>query len=108
MALDGQPRVFQVFLNGESTLFDISKYLHGDYIGLQEGNIMHLWLYIWPTHNITARRTCYVVKFTLDFCQETKMKVEVLLEFIDEGQRISEYLDFDVHDRISTLKGKLF
>ena len=106
LALDGQPRVFQVFPNGESSLLDISQYLHGDYIGLQEENIIHLWLYIWPTQEKKAGRTCYVVKITLNFCQVAKMAVEMLIQSIDEDLRRSEYLDFDVHSRISTLKGK--
>ncbi len=105
--LDGQPRVFQVFPNGESTLFDISRYLHGDYVGQQEGNLIHLWLYIWPTQKVKARRSCYRVKMTLDMCQKVEMIVEILVESIDEDQRRArEYLYIDAHHRILTLKGK--
>ncbi|CAK4929051.1 unnamed protein product [Aphanomyces euteiches] len=48
--LDGMPRVFRVFPNGESTMSNISGFFHGDYVGSLVGNQdeIELHLFGWP------------------------------------------------------------
>ncbi|KAF0685125.1 Aste57867_22950 [Aphanomyces stellatus] len=48
--LDGTPRIFRAFPNGESTMANLSGFLHGDYIGCATGNQddVELHLFSWP------------------------------------------------------------
>ncbi|OQS07169.1 hypothetical protein THRCLA_00821 [Thraustotheca clavata] len=62
LVLDGFPRVFRVFPNGDSSMTTVAGYLHGDYQAHIKDDILTIQLYSWGTTDaISISYKCRVV-----------------------------------------------
>ncbi|OQR83230.1 hypothetical protein ACHHYP_14950 [Achlya hypogyna] len=68
MVLDGKPRVFRVFPNGDSSMTMIAGYLHGDYRAWLANNVITIQLYSWgATDAICVRFEARIAGAQLEF-----------------------------------------
>ncbi|KAF0720594.1 Aste57867_187 [Aphanomyces stellatus] len=99
--LDGQPRVFRVFPNGESTMTSLSGFQHGDYIGQFQNGVISLDFLSWP-NSPKANSDVLRVAITLHRTKDEEMGVTISIGKTRAEIGITDYTTLNAVERYAT------